>query len=165
MKWVVVFCALFFLPPAASAQSANVTPCYIVPGQLPCQPTGTLTPLPVAPSSTGAAGLTPVVGGSAASSQVLKASAGNLYSAYANSTVSGYLMIFNATAAPSNGSTTAGTASGNLVQCVGPSTNPFLSFDPGPPEAYSVGITAVFSSTSCATLTLSATAFFHGSVQ
>lgn len=109
--------------------------------------------------------ITPIVGGSAVSSQVLKASPGNLYGAYANATVSGYLMVFNSTSAPSNGATTAGTASGNMTECIGPSTSPWVNFSPGPPEVYSVGITAVFSSTGCGTLTLSATAFFHGAVQ
>jgi hypothetical protein len=130
----------------------------------PCTPSN---PLAVTPSGspTPSAGITPGVAGSASSSLVLKAAAGNLYSVYANSTVSGYLMVFNATSAPMNGSTTAGVAANNMVQCVGPSTSPFLSFNPGPPEVYSTGITAAFSSTGCATLTLSATAFIHGSVQ
>jgi hypothetical protein len=130
----------------------------------PCTPSNPLAVTP-SPSPTPSAGITPGVAGSASSSLVLKAAAGNLYSVYANSTVSGYLMVFNATSAPMNGSTTAGVAANDMVQCVGPSTNPFLSFNPGPPEVYSVGITAAFSSTGCATLTLSATAFIHGSVQ
>jgi hypothetical protein len=108
---------------------------------------------------------TPAIAGSAASSLVLKASAGNLYSAYVNSTVQGYLMVFNAVSAPANGATTAGTASGNMVECIGPSITPYLAFSGLPPEAYSVGITAVFSTTGCATLTASATAFIHGQIQ
>lgn len=128
--------------------------------------TGTIsTTQGTSPWIVGLTPLTPVVAGSAVSSSVLKNAAGNLASVYAISTVSGYLMVFNATSAPSNGATTAGVASGNMVECIGPSTQPFAHFGVGPLEAYSVGITAVFSSTGCATLTLSATAFIHGAVQ
>lgn len=111
--------------------------------------------------------ITPVIAGSAASSAVLKASAGSLYGVYANSTAAGWLMVFNATSAPGNGATTAGTASGNLQDCIPISAggSNFLNYNPGPPEAFSVGITAVVSSTACATLTLATTGFIHGSVK
>lgn len=132
-----------------------------------CDPVNTSNPLPTAPgaSSSSSYGITPIVGGSAVSTLQLKNGAGNLYSVYANSSVSGYLMVFNTTTTPTNGSTTAGTASGNMVECVGPSTQPFISNLPGPPDVYSVGIYAAFSTTGCGTLTLSATAFIKGKVQ
>lgn len=112
-------------------------------------------------------GLTPVVCGSAVSSCVFKAGAGNLYSAYAECTAACWLMIFNSTTAPSNGATTAGVASGNMVECVdvAAASSKSISFSGMPPEVYSVGITAAISSTACATLTLSTVAFVKGSVK
>ena len=121
----------------------------------------------IVPTSLSAGGITPVVCGSAASSCVLKASAGNLYSAYAECTAACWLMIFNSTTAPSNGSTTAGIASGNLVECIDVSagSSRSLSFAGMPPEPYSVGITAAISSTACASLTLSTVGFVKGSIK
>lgn len=108
-----------------------------------------------------------VVCGSAVSSCVLAAGPGKLYSAYANCTAACWLMVFNAIAAPSAGATTAGKASGNLVECIpiaaggaGSVTYP-VEF----PVVFSVGVTAVISSTACATLTLSTVGFVHGTVQ
>lgn len=152
-----------------AAPSAS-NPLWILPGtgaNLANETGGNLAAIlaKLGPSSSSAIGITPVVSGSAVSGLVLKASAGNLYGAYVDATVTGWLMMFNSTAVPSNGATTAGTASGNLVHCVGPSAQPFLSFGSGPPEVYSVGISAAFSSTGCGTLTLSATAFIHGAAQ
>ena len=114
------------------------------------------------PSSSSAIGITPVVCGSVSSGCVLKGSPGNLYGIYANSGTSGYLMLFNSTSVPSNGSTTAGVASGNMVECIGPSTTLASSYTGLPPEVFSVGISAAFSTTGCTTLTLSSTAFIHG---
>lgn len=112
-------------------------------------------------------GITPVVGGSAVSSLVLKAGAGNLYGVYAECSAACWLMVFNAVAAPSNGATTAGVASGNLVECIAIASgaNGSISYGSGPPEVFSVGITAAISSTTCATLTLATTGFIHGLVQ
>ncbi len=121
----------------------------------------------IAGSASPGLGITPVVGGSAASSQVLKATPGNLYSVYAECSAACWLMVFNSATAPSNGSTTAGTASGNMTDCIAiPSgSNGSINYAPGPPEVFSVGITAVISSTTCATLTLATTGFIHGMVQ
>lgn len=109
----------------------------------------------------------PVVCGSAVSSCVLKASPGNLYSVYAECSAACWLMVFNAVAAPVNGSTTAGVASGNLVDCVAIAvgTNGGISHSGLPASFYSVGITAVISSTTCATLTLATTGFINGKVR
>lgn len=106
------------------------------------------------PSSSPSVGITPVVGGSAVSSLVLKAGAGNLYSVYANCTAACWLMVFNSITAPSNGATTAGVASGNMVECIPIASGGAgsISYAPGPPAVYSVGITATISSTACATL-------------
>jgi hypothetical protein len=121
----------------------------------------------IVPTALAAGGITPVVCGSAVSSCVFKASAGNLYSAYAECTAACWLMVFNSTSAPSNGATTAGVASGNLVECIDISagSSKSIAFAGMPPEVYSVGITAAISSTACATLTLSTVAFVKGSVK
>lgn len=118
-------------------------------------------------SSTAADGIVPSIAGSAASSQIIKASPGNLYGVYATCTAACWLMVFNATTAPADGATTAGTASGNLQDCVSiPSgTTGSISYGAGPAEVFSVGITAVISSTACATKTAAATGFIHGSAR
>jgi hypothetical protein len=139
------------------------------PGIITLGPASAANAVPVvgsAPSSSALVGITPVVGGSALSSLVLKASAGNLYSVYAECSAACWLMVFNSTSAPSNGATTAGTASGNMVECIPIAAGgaASISYQPGPPAVYSVGITAAISSTTCATLTLATTGFIHGMV-
>jgi hypothetical protein len=113
--------------------------------------------------------------GSAVSSCVLKASPGNFFGVYANCTSACWLMVFNANALPGcsgpavcpvNGATTAGKASGNLVDCIPVAAGGANSITyPTYPIALSVGITVAISLTSCATLTLSAVGFIHGTVQ
>ncbi len=126
-----------------------------------------LNSVAIAGSASPGLGITPVVGGSAASSLVLKASPGNLYSVYAECSAACWLMVFNSVSAPSNASTTAGVASGNMVECIPISAGGAgsINYAPGPPAVYSVGITAAISSTTCATLTLATTGFIHGMVQ
>ena len=121
----------------------------------------------ISPSSSAAVGIVPVVAGSGVSSSVLKATPGNLYGVYATTTAAAWLMVFNSTTAPSNGATTAGIASGNMQDCIPIAAGGYgsINYIPGPPEVFSVGITAVISSTACATLTLATTGFIHGSVQ
>lgn len=108
------------------------------------------------------AAATPVVSAAAEGSHVLKASPGNLYALYVVDTgaVAGFIMVFNATTAPANGAVTP-------IHCVPVSASGynFLNFAPQPPEFYSIGIVAVYSSTGCFTKTTSATAFFHAIVQ
>lgn len=117
------------------------------------------------PAPAGEKSLTGNSCGSAVSSCVLKASAGNFFGAYAECTSACWLMVFNATSAPSNGSTTAGIGSGNLVECLDISANGSKSITyPTFPRAFSVGITAVISSTACGTLTLSTVGFISGTV-
>jgi hypothetical protein len=107
--------------------------------------------------------------GSAVSSCVLKASNGFLLGVYAECTAACWIMVFNTTTAPSNGSTTAGDgsgASGNLVDCVDVAAGSSRSLTyPNYPVWYSVGITVAISSTACATLTLSAVGFVRGTYQ
>lgn len=118
-----------------------------------------------APAHSQTASITPCVAGSSASACILKNYAGVLYSVYASAgDTAGYLMVFNSAVVPSDGSTTAGTAAGNMVECVAVAANSTTSinFSPEPSERFSSGIAAVFSSTGCAALTASATAFIKG---
>lgn len=123
-------------------------------------------PVVAAPSGNATAGVAPVVCGSAVSSCVLKASAGNLYAVYADCTAACWLMVFNATSAPANGATTAGIAASNMTECV-----PIAAGGVGGvaysvfPAIYTTGMTATISSTACATLTLSTVGFIHGLVK
>lgn len=115
----------------------------------------------IAPTAAAAAGITPVVSAAAEGSHVLKSGAGNLYSLYVSTgAAAGYLMTFNATSAPADGAVTP-------VECIAvPANSTASAFNgSGPPDAYSTGITAVFSTTGCFTKTVSATAFFKGRVQ
>ena len=108
-----------------------------------------------------------VVCGSAVSSCVLKTSGGNLLGIYANCTSACWVMLFNAVAAPSNGATTAGKLSGNMIDCfpvAAGGANSLTYYDISQVD-FSVGITAAISSTACATLTLSAVGFVHGTVR
>lgn len=105
--------------------------------------------------------LTPVVSTSAKSSHVLKNAAGTLYSLYVTPTSAGLLMVFNATSAPGDGAVTP-------IECVDVAANTTtgITFAGIPPEAFSTGITAVFSSgTNCFSKTASAVAFFKALVQ
>ncbi len=149
-----------------TTKSASV-PMVIASDQLGAAADTASMPVILSPSGNATAGITPVVGGSAVSSLVLKASAGSLYAAYANCTSACWLMIFNSVSAPSNGATTAGVASGNMVECIpiGAGSVGGVNYAPGPPAVYSVGMTAAISSTACTTLTLSTVAMIHGMVK
>jgi len=107
-----------------------------------------------------------VVCGSAVSGCVLLNSPGQFFGAYAECTSACWLMVFNSTTVPGNGATTAGKASGNMVDCIDIAANSSRSvnyiFNP---IVMSVGISIAISSTACATLTLSAVGFIHGTVQ
>ncbi len=107
------------------------------------------------------------VTGSAAPSLILKAAAGHLIAAYANCTAACWLMIFNSATVPGDGATTAGTASGGLQDCIPIAAAGVggVNYAPQPLEFFSVGITAVISSTACGTKTAASTGFIHGTVQ
>jgi hypothetical protein len=110
--------------------------------------------------------LTHTVCGSAVSSCVLKSTPGNLYGVYADCSAACWLMLFNSTAAPSNGSTTAGIAANNMFDCIDIQAGSSKSLSYAVyPIALSTGITVAISSTACDTLTLSAVGFIHGSVK
>jgi hypothetical protein len=119
-----------------------------------------------APSSSALIGITPVVAGSVSSGVILKASPGNLYSVSATCSAQCWLMVFNSTTVPSNGSTTAGIATGNMTHCVPIPSGQIgsISYLGGPPEIYTTGMSTAISSTACATLTLSGVGFINGLV-
>lgn len=110
------------------------------------------------PSSVAPVAIAPNPSGALASNVVLKASAGNLFSLnVAATTVSGYVLLFNATSLPANGAVTPVRAWAlNAGQTLD------LTFDP--PLRLGTGITAAFSSntTTPFTLAASATAFISG---
>lgn len=117
-----------------------------------------------APSSSANYAIVPIVSSTVESGHVLKASAGNLYSIYVNSTVTGLLMVFNSTTVPADGAVTP-------IECVSTTQigNNFIAsinYSPGPASSYSTGISVAYSTgTNCFNKTASATAFFHGTVQ
>jgi|ERR1700735_1285908 len=109
------------------------------------------------------AGATPVVSASLESGHVLKAGPGCILSGYVtiDSTSVGWLMLFNSKTVPADGAVTP-------QDCVYITTNPGsigLNWAPLPPEWFSTGISAAFSSTGCFTKTASAHAYFHALVQ
>lgn len=105
--------------------------------------------------------VTPVATTSLASSLVLKAAPGLLYTAtVTTSTAAGYVMALNATAPPADGAVTP-------LFCFYMPANWSQSFGAygSPASYYNVGITIVFSTTGCLTKTASATAFISGNVK
>lgn len=122
---------------------------------------GTQNVTPVATAT--ASGVTTVNSSALESNHVLKASAGNLYSVYVTTgATQGWLLTYNGTTAP-----TAGGAAIAPVDCVyaPANTTTGLAMDGDPPDAYSTGIVAVFSSSGCLTNTASSTVYFKGRVK
>lgn len=114
-----------------------------------------------APTSSNSFAITPGSSSALETSHVLKSSAGNLYSLNCTTTsASGYLMTFNAVSVPADGTVAPlyciPVPAGSAVS---------ISFSGAPPDAYSTGIVAVFSTTGPFTKTSSATAFFTWRVQ
>ena len=174
MRWVGLLFALLLSALPAHADSLVVQSCGTLPQAYPAGSTrndvvdvngnkcatGSVTAT-LSPSSSSSVGITGVVSSTAESSHVLKGASGNLYSIYLTTgATAGYLMVFNATSAPSNGAVTPD-------QCIEAPANSTVGISNGigPPDVYSTGITAVFSSTGCFTQTLSATAMFRGRVE
>lgn len=118
----------------------------------------------IAPTANAGGGIVSVVSPSAENSRVLKASAGNLYSAYAanHTATAGFLLVLNATAVPADGAVTP-------LECAAlpANGNASVSYNPGPASVYSTGITVVLSSgANCFTKTTGViTGFIRGSVQ
>lgn len=106
---------------------------------------------------------TPVVSASAEGSHVLKAAPGALLAIYVTSPAgaAGFILIFNSTTVPADGTVTP-------IECIPLTAGPsyaFANFAPQPPEWYSTGISAAYSTTGCFTKTISSGAFFHALVQ
>lgn len=102
--------------------------------------------------------ITESVSTAAESGRVAKASAGVLYRITATvTTVSGYLMVFNATAVPADGAVTPAYC----CPITSNGTNGAVAVDfSGAPRTMSTGISVTFSSTGCFIKTASATAAF-----
>jgi len=109
-----------------------------------------------APTSSLGTALTNTATTVAAGSQVLKASAGNLYGLNVVSGASaGYVMVFNATSAPADGVVTP-------AQCFVLAANSSMQISYNTPIRMTTGCTVVFSTTGPFTKTISATAFISG---
>jgi hypothetical protein len=115
------------------------------------------------PSSASGAALTKSATQSAASNAVVKSGAGNLYGLTVTiGATAGWVMVFDATALPSNGATGA-----SMIWCYpvnSDGTKGGIDKDFGSPIPFTTGLTLGFSSTACNSLTASATAFFYGRV-
>lgn len=123
-----------------------------------CTEVSQTNPFPVSPAVP-SSGVTPSATAALASSFVAKASAGLLYGWSVTSGASaGFVLIFNSTSAPVDGAVTP-------IDCIAIPANATSGRQLSPPEAYSTGITLVFSTTGCFTKTASATAYFRGDVQ
>ena len=110
------------------------------------------------PTSNAAAANALTASAAAEGSNVLKASAGNLYAiTITTGATAGYLMIFNATSAPIDGAVTP-------AYCLQMPANMSSAVEWSIPARFATGITAVFSSTGCFTKTASATAAFFAQV-
>lgn len=146
------------------------TPCFIAYGaSVPITGTSTIDQtipgstngVNINPTSAATAGIVGVASAAAESSHVIKASNGNLWSAYAQNltTTAGFLVVLNATSAPVDGAITP-------IDCVAlpASGAATISYGAGPPGIYSTGITAVVTSaTTCFTKTTGViTAFIKG---
>lgn len=121
---------------------------------------GTTNGVVTNPTSVSTSALAPVVSAAVEGTHVLKGSAGNLYGlVVTNTTVAGYVMVFNATTAPADGAVTPiyclPIGINQTVSLTGPSTIPI---------SFSTGISVAFSTTGCFTKTVSATAMFTGLV-
>lgn len=100
----------------------------------------------------------------AESCRVLKASAGNLYNVRVSiAATTGYVMVFDAASAPSDGAVT--TLAIPAVRVVSDGTSGWYADDFTPPMRMATGITVCFSSTGPFSKTASATAAIAGQVQ
>lgn len=109
-----------------------------------------------APSTAAAVSLTPNASAAVASANTLKGSAGNLYRLNVVAGASaGYIMVFDATAAPADGAVTP-----KWVMPI--AANAGINQGFSPPMRMAVGCTVVFSTTGPFTKTASTTAFIGG---
>lgn len=113
----------------------------------------------IVPHTSAAGAIVPTASSAVTGALVVKASAGNLYEWRVVSGASaGYVLIFNATAAPADGAVTP-------LDCVPVAANSAVGSTATIPERYTTGITIVFSTTGCFTKTTSATAYIRARFQ
>lgn len=121
-------------------------------------------PVVINPSSSPSQSIDATKSTAAEASRVLKAAPGNLYSITTTIGAStGYLMLFDATAEPANGSVSPKWWWPILSN--GSTGGVAASWLPGPPLKFTTGITAVFSSTGPFTKTGHTSAAFSAQVQ
>lgn len=112
------------------------------------------------PSNLAAYGVTPVTTATAASSKLIKTGAGNLYGfEVVTGASAGYVMLFNATTLPANGTVTPFKVFGQVA------ANATVAVLFNPPIHFTTGMTIGFSTTGPFSLTASATAFISGDAQ
>lgn len=110
------------------------------------------------PTATAASGLAPSPNASATGTNILKASAGNLYGVEVTTGgTAGFLMVLDSTTVPADGAVVP-----KYCKVVAANSSAELSWTAGPPATFASGITIVFSSTGCFNKTLSATAYITG---
>jgi hypothetical protein len=127
-----------------------------------------MTPVQIlaTPTALAVGGITPVVTSATATNSALKATAGNFYGAYVESSVVGFLMV--ADIASGSCPPSDGTVTPREVIPVSASGSGFIgAISYGIPEAYTNGVCAWVSTTGGYTKTTpgSGTFFFHGHVQ
>lgn len=133
------------------------------PSSVQCDPVNSTNPMPTTtvPSAAAGAGIAPAGTQSAASNQVLCSAACNVYSVTVTiGATAGWVMLFDATALPSNGATGA-----SMVWCYpvnSDGTKGGIDVERARPWVMATGAVVGFSSTACNSLTASATAFFSG---
>lgn len=115
----------------------------------------------LSPTATSTDGITPVVMSTAAACLVLKASPGNFYSLSGNIGAAGYVMVFDATSAPADGTVTP-----KIVLQTSAAGTFSISYGGLPPAVFATGMTACASSTGPYTKTAYSTnVFMSGQVQ
>lgn len=125
---------------------------------------GTTNGVQTLPSSAATAAVTPSISASsAATSLIAKASAGNYYDAYCQSTAVGNCIVYNSTTVPGAGALTAAS----VLECaIVPAGGQGAVAYGSIPRRASTGIVILFSSSAdCNTYTASSTAYIHASVQ
>jgi hypothetical protein len=140
----------FATPPAVTQGAGSVNP-----------GAGSIWGVAETGTGNGLAGISPNTSAALEASRVIKSSAGNLYGLNVTATAAGYIMIFDATAAPADGAVTP-----KWVMPLAAGSG-FSGPPSGTPIAmsFSTGIVAVYSSTGPFTKTASATAFISGSAR
>jgi hypothetical protein len=128
------------------------------PGPFTLDTTGTLC----SQGGGGSSSAAPVVSTATEATRVLKASAGNLLSLTTTiGATSGWVMVFDATSAPADGTVTPKFC--RYIKSDGTAGATSLAWSS--PLTFATGISVAFSSTGCFTKTASATAYFSGQVQ